>query len=377
MRAMADGQPNQPNQGWQSAPRPIGSGEGEVPLAAPTQNVTARTMASDLASMQSAGGGQPRPYVPPPAPQHAPQPMPVRPQGNPAPQAPMPPRPTPPPQQPAAPVVRPSIPSQPPKPPVPVGSSPKRTKKGGLVALVVVLVVVALGALGYFVVYPLMNQPTIEEPAAETQTPPTAPPVSEVPPVEEPQTPPVSASAQHVSLFTVPADVTSDALIAEPSLAAVTNAFTFDTAEVPVLEEVVLKDTAGNLISAATIANLIDPTTFPSAVADQFEPDATVFSFTDANGTWIGFALKAKDVTALPMLVASVQNIESEHSLSGYFLSNPGTQTTWKDGQASGYATRYLSFSQPGAALNYGWVGMKLVVSASYGGFKEAINRLR
>ncbi|MEK7512756.1 MAG: hypothetical protein AAB601_00990, partial [Patescibacteria group bacterium] len=58
-------------------PGPLGTGEGEAPLVGPSpQNVALRTMASDIASIQSSGGGQPRSYTPPPPPPRSGTPLP-------------------------------------------------------------------------------------------------------------------------------------------------------------------------------------------------------------------------------------------------------------------------------------------------------------
>lgn len=369
MKVMTDAQPNQ---GWQGGQRSIGTGEGESPLAVPTQNVTARTMTSDLASMQSSGGGQPRPYVPPPTP---PQPAPVRPPIIPAQQF-VPSRPIQPPQ-PAAPLVRPSVPTPPQKltNPVVPPQRPAPKKKGVLVALVIAIILVALAALGYFVVFPLMNQPVAEGPAAVTPAPETP-----VPPTPEPPAQPAAPTGgvvQHVSFFTSPADMTDTIVLSEVSLPVLKNSFVFDTAEVPILREVTFANTQGQPVPAAALANLIDPTTFAPSVMDRLSADATFFTFTNTHGTWLGMVLEARDAASLPTLAMTTQAIEDGHSLANYFLLDPGTPGIWKSGQASGLATRYLSFAQSGAALNYGWLGSKLVISASYDGLKAALSRLQ
>ena len=92
---MPDEQPSQkqwPDQGQGKSPPPLGTGEGEVPLAQPPREamfesdsamagaakpsdpvvpskgpgLDMRTSASDVESIQKEGGGAPKPYTPPP-----------------------------------------------------------------------------------------------------------------------------------------------------------------------------------------------------------------------------------------------------------------------------------------------------------------------
>jgi hypothetical protein len=244
-------------------------------------------------------------------------------------------------------------------------------------ALVIALILIALAALGYFVVFPLMNQPAAEEPAAVAPLPESpALPTPENPAPEQPVVP-TGGAVQHVSFFLTPADVIDSAVLSEVSLVGLKNSLTFDTAEVSILREINFSNTQGQSIAAATLASLIDSTTFAPSVMERFSADATFFTFTNMQGTWPGLVLEARDAASLPTLAMTTQSIEDGHSLTGYFLVDPGTPSMWKSGQAFGLATRYLSFTQPGAALNYGWVGTKLVVSASYDGLKAALGRLQ
>ncbi|MEK9194409.1 MAG: hypothetical protein AAB884_01215, partial [Patescibacteria group bacterium] len=120
-----------------------------------------------------------------------------------------------------------------------------------------------------------------------------------------------------------------------------------------------------------------------AAPGRDFEIDFTFFTYANNQGTWPGFVAKLNNTNLFGDInLAEVQKEISSHfeqstSLTNLFLVDPGKPGSWQSGNVSGVANRYLSFSQSGASLNYGWIGNVLVISASYDGFKEVVRRLQ
>lgn len=356
----------------------MGTGEGEVPLAPPpVAKLDARTMSSDLRSMQQSGGAMPRPY----APQNVPS----------APAAPVPTR------MPAPPVPVPTVPQPASTAPTPAAAlySAPIEKKGGknifIISLVATLIV-GLGALGYFVLYPMIfGESTVPPPVSDTpgelplpsvpnpnpipaEEPilgPAPAPVNSPSPDENSGTPTPALTTEHASFFKIGADDTKNFTLTNLTFASLKSLLSFETSDVPLLTELIGKNAAGNIMTFGQFAETAFPTVFTPPVAAQFETDFTFFSLTNQKGTWLGFVAKKKPSSA-PSLVA----LETSAALQNFFLKTPGTMQIWKVGKAGATDTRYASFQLPGAGFNYGWSGDYLVVSASYDAFKEALRRL-
>ncbi|MDO8557143.1 MAG: hypothetical protein Q7R98_01630 [Candidatus Jorgensenbacteria bacterium] len=364
--------------------RSIGTGEGEVPLAPPIQNVTMRTMGSDIKSMQQSGGGAPTPYTPqvssmpprPPAPPAPPTNLPSGQFGAPQFGGGIPQRP---------PVVTPpSIRPQPQAPqPMPPTSqfppeAPKKSGHAAVTGIIVFLVIVALGLAGYFFVYPYLSPstPVVTPPAAVTTPPPvTTPEVTQQPIVPPPEVP------THSSLFNIAADATTEAQLRQLTPDTLKTAIQFSTAEVPILKEIVIRtgepDGGGTIEPFNRLAQMFAPLTFNPEIVKSFESDFTFFIYTDKTGSWPGIIAKPKADATIATLKTSVQNIETSGEAKGFYLSDPGTTTGWKDGKINSLVTRYASFSQTGASFNYAWLpNNSLLMSTSYTGMKEAVNRL-
>ena len=153
-----------------------------------------------------------------------------------------------------------------------------------------------------------------------------------------------------------------------------------NTTASPSLTEIVYKDSNGNLTKFSDILNGtlgLDITSNPALASAFNDQTATGLVYTDANGTrWLGFA--AQLTSGANASAAFQQSFEAIASYSNLFASDPGTIQTWKDGQIAGVTgNRYLLFGNSGFAIDYGWVGNKLVIMTSYSGFKEAVNRLK
>ncbi len=360
-------------QPWDPTKTPgLGTGEGEVPLAPPpASKLDARTMSSDSRSMQQSGGAMPRPYAPQSnVPSSAPSPM----------QMPTPPVPIPQPPRPAqTPVMQSATPI--------AASIQKKSGKNIFIVSLVAVLIIGLGALGYFVLYPMVfgeNEvpaPTgellpdsgVPSPALPEENTPA--PTPEEPASPEPRTETPTTLQTHTSFFKISADTTEDVPLVNLTFPSLKSLISFETADVPLFKEVVGKNSAGTFISFDQFAGTVLPSVFSPEITAQFESDFTVFSLTNDKGTWLGFIAKKK-ATASTQLVERVASLETAPTLSDFYLKPPGTMQTWKAGKVGATETRYAPFSIPGAALNYGWHMDHLIVSASYDGIKEALRRL-
>jgi cytoskeletal protein RodZ len=347
----------------------------------PQKNVDVRTMASDLNSIQS--GGTPESYTPqttatpPPAPQ-TPSATPDNfnfeiPQvptgmdqvaGNSAPQ-------------------------------VPTG---KKKGKGALIGLIAFIIVLAVGAVGYFLVYPMF---TATKPPAETVTTeqpvatPTTTETTGVPAVvttTETSTNTTSSSQTtasstatttpqaplaHTSLFG-----TTDGLINSTSPISGTNltSLSLGTSKEPALVEVTFTDQNGNLIPFSTLMqSLLSIDLSNSGLTQAFDPTSVSgFVYVDSSGArWLGFVAKLTATSSLVDEKASFAQIfEANTNLKNFFAADPGTEGAWKSGDAA-TSNRYVLFSKNGYGIDYGWKGDVLVIASSYDGYKAALQDLR
>lgn len=359
---------NGTGQPWDPTKTPgLGTGEGEVPLAPPpTSKLDARTMSSDSRSMQQSGGAMPRPYAPQSV-SSSPAPSPAR---TPTPPVPVP---------------------QMPKPvqaPVTQSSTPiavaiqKKSRKNIFVISLVAILVIGLGALGYFVLYPMIFGESEVPPPRNDLSPtsdvtPSPMPVPGGEPVPEMEVEPTpqAASLTHISFFKTAADATEDVSLVNLTFPSLKSLISFETADVPLFKELVGRNAAGTILSFGQFVGTLFPSIFSPEVVSQFEPDFTLFSLTNDKGTWLGFVAKKKP-NASSQLTEPITALETAPTLSDFFLKPPGTMQTWKTGKAGTVDTRYATFALPGAALNYGWHADHLIVSASYDGIKEALRRL-
>lgn len=350
---------------WQQT-KPLGTGEGESPMmnTAQSPRVEARTMGSDISSTQTGDVGA-KTYTPQ---QTSVTPPPGAPTEKTADLGP---------QSFELPKIDVEINQQTPM-------EPTKKKSGVFVALIVAIVIVGLAALGYFVVYPLFFGesepiPTVST-APEPQALPITPPTEEVTTTTTPEAPaPEEGQPSHVSVFKTPADVSMEnaSVVTGGSLTNVT----FSSPVSPSITEVINKDATGNLVSFGTIMQTIFGGDFSSGILSNAFPSAKVseFIFTNANGDRVlGIVAEADSTTSLADLkTAFAQTFEASQGLAGVFATDPGTPGLWKDGQTGGVQNRYLTFSNPGFSINYGWSGNVLVISGSYEGFKAALQRLQ
>lgn len=366
---------------WSSQKSSLGTGEGESPLA--PQNlpkIDLRTMASDQKTINQANTNEPRPYIPPPS---------------------VPPRPTETPKiddRSFSEVIEknvinpPSISSIPiPPPPIPTDLTKIKQKKRSSFGLIIVLIlIVGAIALGYFVVYPYFKTPILTTPpplnavcgnnACEndeteqscpadcTKTPLPVTPVcgnaicetdedAQNCPADCPSTPPLDQI--NTSLF----KISPDAIINEG-----------DPLPTNLPVGSIVK------IQVSSFAKLSE--SFPESLKNVFSnTEYDSFIFIGKNNTSAGGSiLKIEKQENLSSVQQSwTEAVESPQFYMTVLLSGlgAGEPKTWKSGQTDGVINRYLTFENPGFALNYGWLNDKLIISTSYESFKEVLRRLQ
>ncbi|MEK7629954.1 MAG: hypothetical protein AAB432_01040 [Patescibacteria group bacterium] len=359
------------NQNWSPSQSSLGNGEGESPLTpSPKPNIELRTMASDLKSLEESGGTAPRSYVPPPSvpqtqksaipPVSMPTPMPMK-------------------RDVFEPPTISSASNETSLKPAPMKKS--AGKKGVFAFLVTLVVLIGLGAVGYYVVYPMFmsnSTPNGEENSVVSELPLTSnpPPVVSEPPIVEPVSSKWLALATHLSYFKTAADQTRSLAMPTVSLASFTSAVSFTSSSTPFFEEVVLKNSAGNIISIQEFLQLITPSFFTDEFVNSFESDATHFVFINNEGSWPGLVLKLKDGVTVGPIQDSMSKIQSDPDNKNFFLTDPGVASNWQDGKVRTKPTSLVKFALPDAALSYTWFDNYLLLSTNLAGAAEAAKRL-
>lgn len=376
----------------------------------PPPEIGVRTMQSDLQSMQKSGGEAPQPYIinsgaatpPRPAAEPAPASQPkITAQGYTGPEQPIF-------QEANEPVFMP--PEQ--NPPT-GGSAGAPVKKGGGFKIIIWLVAIlaiagGLGALGYFVVFPILfpakPEPIVQEPAPQPEPQPQPEPEPVLPTPEpatttEPITPtttaeiipptPIAEIKPHISFFTASSAVSqqkvvNDSIALDAFRAAASS--TANAMNAGDFKEIVFEKTDGSdftvadFMTAGIFPNLLAsiPTgLMPEAVSQFFEQDFTIFIFKNEQGAWPGYILKTASSADLLTVKSLITAIESSADFNTLFIQNPGAVTqAFKDGKAGEFGTRYQVYAQKGAVLNYAWRANYLVISASYNGLLEALKKL-
>ena len=355
---------------------PMGGGE-------PQKNVDVRTMASDLNSIQS--GGTPESYTPQTP---APAPTPATPQ---------------------TPSTTPDnfnfeIPQVPTgmdqvagnsAPQVPTG---KKKGKGALIGLIAFIIVLALGAVGYFLIYPMF---AVTKPPAEpvtTEQPVTMPTTTETTGTSAVVTTTgtsTNATSSSQTTTSSTATTTPQAPLAHTSLFATTDGsinsaspisganlanLSLGTSKEPALVEVTFTDQNGNLIPFSTLMqSLLSMDLSNSGLTQAFDPaSVSGFVYVDSSGArWLGFVAKLTATSSLVDEKASFAQIfEANTNLKNFFATDPGTEGAWKSGDAA-TSNRYVLFSKNGYGIDYGWKGDVLVIASSYDGYKAALQGLQ
>ncbi len=340
------------------------------PPPPPPPEITIRTMKSDLDALKETGGTPPtpKPYTPPELQRETPRP----------------PTPPPPPskiapaefetpnEEPGAETPSPAIEEEP---------TAKFNMRKILLWGGATVIIVGIGLLGYFVVFPWLFPPETPTPPPPVVTPPTeTPELPEIPGPEEtlPEIPSAETPLIHQSLLLSPDGTSAIQLTAvnRQSISSALQAESQKTNPDGSLIEIVVNDIDGQASAQELLAALLPETS--SEIAGLFEEDFTLALYYDSNGVWPVYILKLSLEASIVEAQAATAGLEQSLNLSNFFISSPGSQSgAFRDGQANGRATRYTTFSQPGAALNLAWADDKFIISTSYNGLREALTNLR
>ncbi|MDP2705859.1 MAG: hypothetical protein Q8O49_01485 [bacterium] len=339
----------------------IGTGEGEVPLATPAQMPDLmRTALSDVKTLQETGGQNVKSYIP-----ETVSPASFEPKNDPTVTA-----------KPAEQMF------QPPQPQNATMASEinavpaKQHQKGLVSALIAFLVIIALGAAGYFFVYPKFfaspeENPIINEPITPISENPEMPLEPLVPIVLPATTTEENAATStdssetktFISLLQKPADSSQEKILTGLDATNVKNTVVDLATGTAATKEIILKKEDGSPFSFGEIMATILPTVFTSETISQFEDyQYSVIAFSNSQGVWLNYIGKAKADADLAALKNKINLIEAANLANTFLKTSGDQQGEWK----SGTNNRYLSFSQNGNALNYGWFDDKLLITTSY-----------
>lgn len=277
--------------------------------------------------------------------------------------------PTPPPipQRPAVPPV-PSVPvapqpdflSQEALAPSPIPEGVEDTGSGGGVLKTVILIVVALvvvggvGALGYFVVFPLLFP-------ADGGLPPTnVPSIGQLP---------------HNSYLGLPPAAESIVILSDHSYATIAAALqneAFSQLADGQLKEVKISDQNGQVRFSEYIG-AVAPVSVSLDLRSWLEEDFTALLYYNPAGVWPVYIAKLKSGTDAQAVVAGFQSVESVMDAGNFYLTSPGTFSGFKDGKYKTYSTRYNVGAVLGASFNYGVFGDYLIISTNFDGLKATL----
>src|SRR3989344_6998305 len=227
--------------------------------------------------------------------------------------------------------------------------------------------VIIAGLVIYFFVWPLIKSPVSPAPVVDDN-----PPV-----VTEPITP---AAIVHKSFFTTPAASVVPMNLSNLNLAEVSSALNAAAIGISQSSLAEINLTANSVVpESSDFLSTVFPQLDKTILASNFERDFTVFVYRDGNGSWPGYVFKISDTGVMDRVATPFKAIvESSTNLGDLFLTDVGKQAgDFKDGLKAGESTaRYVSFATTGASFNYGWFGNYLIVSTSFNGFKESLKAL-
>lgn len=266
------------------------------------------------------------------------------------------------------------------------GSSeiPKKSGKKAILLIVTLIVIAGIAAAAYFVIIPkFFPAENLSEVTPEVSPPANVP--AEQPSNNETVAPQTESPAAIVSmpqsLFKNPADLQVEAQLGALTVDTFKQALISEAANKPPVASAIkeiIPSVVGNPISFSDTISLFVPELTSAELKAFFDDNFTTFLYYDNNGVWPGFVAKLKTGADAAKAKDYVIRLENSDELTGLYLVSPGTPNVsgFKMGSASGQSTSYLAFSATGASLNYGWAGDYLIISASYGGYKSALQKL-
>ncbi len=217
---------------------------------------------------------------------------------------------------------------------------------------------------------PVTEQPiaTIPTPAEGTVVTPDGTPATTIAP-----------QVIHKSFLSPVPTLSENILLSEISLSALTVAVQKATSEKQAngaVKELVM---AGDKFISTNLFSILLPELNQKVLTSNLRGDFTYFAYYDKDGVWPVYVFQLRETGDLSAAKLEMAKIEVSKNLANLYLISPevAKSTVFADGIKTGSdTTRYLSYSAPGASLNYSWLGKYFVISTSYNGFKEAVKLL-
>lgn len=258
---------------------------------------------------------------------------------------------------------------EPEEPTVEVKEQPMTKKtRGWLIWTLVISILVAVGAVAYVYLVPLLLAPV---PA----------PIQPIINVQQPVLPPEISIAPvgRQSIFGLEAQQVIALEVGEYSvvniLTALQNEALLISADQPFRE---FKITVGGLPAnfsqflTALLPELANSQTAANLTSD-FEEQFTGFLIYQEGQVWPGYVVKKKNPQTT---INKLSGIEKS-SVSNIYLTLPSGQTSFSSGPVGDkYTSRYVSFSNKPASLNYGIFGDYFIISTTFQGLMRVIELL-
>lgn len=245
-----------------------------------------------------------------------------------------------------------------------------------------IVIVVGLGALGYFVVYPLFfgesTQPRPTPISEPTPSPAPSPPQRAHRSYLRPATPLLERTVAFYGLNPDGSTRRLDAALLRETLGSAVSAEANQAVSPPRFVELTFLDAEQNPLALSSYLPLLAPVSAGN-LTSRFEDDFTPFFYHDEKGVWPGYVMKLKEAVNPNEAKLSI-DLETvplepfyEHAYATIAL---GDVKPFKDGVLAGFPARYATTDLPGATFEYAWLDDYLLVSTSYAGAIEAARRL-
>ncbi len=230
---------------------------------------------------------------------------------------------------------------------------------GGLV------LVVGVGVAGYFLVYPaLFGEKTGDSSVVTAPTVPVSPPAPT----------PIVHRSLFAKLPTFAATVTVVSLTRE-GIAAALQQEAASNAPAKSIKELSFVDGTGTSLRFADVVTVLLPGLNKGEVRNMTEEDFTGFLYYNEKGVWPGYVAKLKSTAVVADAQAVFAGLEGL-DVAGLYLNDPGAGQGFQTGPFKGSPIRYSVFAAQGASLNYGAVGDYMVIATSFDAFKSAVDLL-
>ncbi|MDD4761517.1 MAG: hypothetical protein PHZ25_00625 [Candidatus Pacebacteria bacterium] len=239
--------------------------------------------------------------------------------------------------------------------------------------ILIVVAVVAVGLLGYVgyaYIYPMFfpaSAPVVEETIPSSVLPETEPVTQ-----EEVVAPAFihSSYLNTSSLGSLPFSLTTF----KTDLATLLKPVGLISASSTVSEFSIQKN--NSQMKFSEFFNSLFPGLSQETLENYFEEDFTAFAYYDADfEVWPGFIAKLKTDSNLFDAESAMKLIEISSDFSNVFVENQGERISpdFLDGQINSVPTRYITFTNKKAAIDYMWMGNYFIISSSYPGLKAVV----